>query len=62
MSNYSKGWKGFRGITAVSIELFRKWLYRGAKQRKPFADYVNMKKVVNETLNSPYGVFSDSTI
>ena len=62
MSNYSKGWEGFRGITAVSIELFRKWLYRGAKQRKPFADYVKMKKVVNETLNSPYGVFSDNTI
>lgn len=62
MSNYSKDWKGFRGITAVSIELFRKWLYRGAKQRKPFADYVSMKKVVNETLNNPYGVFSDSTI
>ena len=61
-SNHSKDWKGFRGITTVSIELFRKWLYRGAKQRKPFADYVNMKKVVNETLNNPYGVFSDSSI
>ena len=62
LSNFSKGWKGFRDITAVSLELFKKWLYRGKKQRKPFAEYVKMKKVVNETLNSPYGVFSDSTI
>jgi hypothetical protein len=44
MSNYSPGWKGFRDITAVSIKDFKKWLYRGRKQRQPFADYVYIQK------------------
>lgn len=44
MSNYSPDWKGFRDITAVSIKDFKKWLYRGRKQRQPFADYVYIQK------------------
>lgn len=44
MSNYSPGWTGFRNITGVSLRLFKKWLYRGNKQRKPFADYVEIQK------------------
>ena len=44
MSNYSPDWKGFRGITSVSIKDFKKWLYRGRKQRQPFADYVYIQK------------------
>lgn len=44
MSNYSQDWKGFRDITAVSIKDFKKWLYRGRKQRQPFADYVYIQK------------------
>lgn len=44
MSNYNHGWKGFRAITGVSLRLFKKWLYRGNKQRKPFADYVEIQK------------------
>ena len=44
MSNYSPDWKGFRDITSVSIKDFKKWLYRGRKQRQPFADYVYIQK------------------
>ena len=43
MSNYSKDWKGFRDITGVSIETFKRWLYRKHKQRKPFGEYVMIK-------------------
>lgn len=39
MSNYTKDWKGFRCITQIDIENFKKWLYDGKKQKKPFADY-----------------------
>lgn len=44
MSNYSPGWTGFRAITGVSLKHFKKWLYRGRKQRQPFADYVYVQK------------------
>lgn len=44
MSNYEEGWTGFRSITAVPLNFFKKWLYRGRKQRQPFADYVSVKK------------------
>ena len=43
-SNFAKDWHGFMHITGVSIETFKKWLYRGRKQRQPFADYVEIKK------------------
>lgn len=44
MSNYNPGWTGFRAITSVSLRLFKKWLYRGNKQRKPFSEYVEIQK------------------
>lgn len=44
LSNYEKDWKGFKYITEVDIDTFKKWLYDGAKQRKPFAKY----KTLNE--------------
>ena len=44
MSNYSEGWNGFWKITAVSLPTFKRWLYRDHKQRKPFFDYVTIKK------------------
>ena len=43
-SNYDKNWHGFRAITGVSLKLFKKWLYRGNKQRKPFSEYVEIRK------------------
>lgn len=39
LSCYSKDWKGFKEITEVDIETFRKWLYNGTKRIKPFAEY-----------------------
>lgn len=39
MSNYEVDWKGFGSITPVSVEDFKKWLYDGARQRKPFSEY-----------------------
>lgn len=44
LSNYSPNWKGFMAITSVSLKTFKKWLYRGRKQRQPFRDYVEIKK------------------
>ena len=31
-------------ITSVPLKTFKKWLYRGRKQRQPFRDYVEIKK------------------
>lgn len=44
LSNYDPSWRGFRVITAVSLKHFKKWLYRGNKQRKPFGEYVAIMK------------------
>ena len=44
LSNYSPTWRGFRDITGVTLKTFKKWLYRGRKQRQPFADYVEIQK------------------
>lgn len=44
LSNYSPNWKGFMAITSVGLKTFKKWLYRGRKQRQPFKDYVEIKK------------------
>ena len=44
LSNYDPSWDGFRAITTVSIDVFKKWLYRDHKQRKPFAEYVYIQK------------------
>lgn len=50
LKNYDSSWKGFRDITAVSLKVFKRWLYRGRKQRQPFADYVYIrKKKLDET-------------
>jgi sulfur relay (sulfurtransferase) DsrC/TusE family protein len=38
--NYSADWTGFKDITAVPVSQLKTWLYDGAKQGKPFADYV----------------------
>ncbi len=45
LKNYEKDWKGFKEISEVSEELFKKWLYDGKKQRKPFYDYNVVKNV-----------------
>ena len=51
-ANYDKNWHGFMHITGVSLETFKKWLYRGRKQRQPFADYVEIqRKKLNEMHN-----------
>ena len=48
-ANFESNWHGFMHITGVSLTTFKKWLYRGRKQRQPFADYVEIqKKKLNE--------------
>jgi hypothetical protein len=50
LSNYEDDWKGFWKITEVDLPTFKKWLYDGYKQRKPFFDYVEIKnKKLNES-------------
>ena len=44
LSNYEKDWKGFWKITEVTIDDFKKWLYNGFRQRKPFSEYQEIKK------------------
>ena len=44
MANYGADWTGFRAITKVPLNVFKKWLYRKHKQRKPFSDYTTIKK------------------
>jgi len=39
MANYAPDFNGLSDLTPVSVEDFKKWLYDGAKQKKPFADY-----------------------
>lgn len=43
-SNYDPEWKGLWKVTGVSLKIFKRWLYRERKQRKPFFDYVTIKK------------------
>lgn len=50
LSNFTADWKGFRCITGISKKLFKKWLYNGRKQQKPFSEYVEViKKKLNES-------------
>ena len=39
LSNYESDWKGFKYISEVDIDTFKRWLYDGYRQRKPFAKY-----------------------
>ena len=52
LSNYEPDWKGFGSITPVSVDEFKTWLYDGAKQRKPFAEYKDTPAPVEEN-NAP---------
>ena len=52
LSNYEKGWKGFKYITEVDIDTFKKWLYDGYRQRKPFAKYVRLTESYNTTIKN----------
>lgn len=58
LSNYSKDWKGFKAITGVNRKVFKKWLYDGHRQRKPFSEYVGMRTLKE---NAKEG-FSGATI
>lgn len=57
-SNYSKGWKGFRQATPMSVPAFRQWLDR-ADKRKPVEQYARLRHQMDEHfcrlgLGSPY--------
>ena len=44
MSNFDSNWNGFMAITEINVDKFKKWLYDDMKQRKPFSEYVDIKK------------------
>lgn len=50
LSNYEKDWKGFKYITEVDVDTFKKWLYDGHRQRKPFAKYISLTESINENM------------
>jgi hypothetical protein len=56
LSNYANDWKGFKYIRETDVETFKKWLYRGKKQRLPFHDYVNLKE---NKLNEDLGISNE---
>ena len=66
LSNYSKDWKGFKDITYVDVDTFRDWLYDGAKQRKPFGEYSNIRfrsiKDINDRFNEELQQQIDGTL
>ena len=66
LSNYSKDWKGFKDITYVDIDTFKEWLYDGAKQRKPFGEYSNIRfrsiKDINDRFNEELQQQIDGTL
>ena len=62
LSNFTPDWKGFRSITGVTKKFFKKWLYNGRKQQKPFAEYVEvMKKKLNESQEESFQLYGDYT-
>lgn len=44
LSNYDEGWKGLWKITEVDDDTFKRWLYDGHRQRKPFHQYKDIKE------------------
>ena len=66
LSNYSKDWKGFKDITYVDVDTFKEWLYDGAKQRKPFGEYSNIRfrsiKDINDRFNEELQQQIDGTL
>ena len=56
LSNYEKNWKGFKYITEIDLDTFKKWLYDGYRQRKPFAKYVRL----TEDKERQLGIINDT--
>lgn len=54
LSNYEKDWKGFKYITEIDIDEFKKWLYNGARQRKAFALYKSINEAVDDVIYDVY--------
>lgn len=62
LSNFTADWKGFGTITGVTKKFFKKWLYNGRKQQKPFAEYVEViKKHLNESQGEELVLYGDLT-
>ena len=62
LENYDKDWKGFGAITEVPVEDFKKWLYDGAKQRKPFAEYKETPEPIKEEVISKEEAVSENKL
>ena len=45
LSNFTSDWKGFMAISEIGVDKFKKWLYDDLKQRKPFSEYVEIKRL-----------------
>lgn len=43
LANYDEGWQGLGNITEVNLEDFTKWIDKGTRKQKPFADYKEVK-------------------
>ena len=55
LSNYEKNWKGFKYITEIDLDTFKKWLYDGYRQRKPFAKYVTLTESKHKVVKNDEG-------
>ena len=62
LSNYDKDWKGFKYITEVDIDTFKKWLYDGYRQRKPFAKYARLTESILNKNNDKINEEKNETV
>lgn len=53
LSNYAPGWKGLGNITAVSKDVFDKWLGDSDRKTKPFADYKRIQEASEKEEQTP---------
>jgi len=48
LKNYEKGWKGLGSMSPMSIEDFKKWVYRGKKMKPAMKKEAYLKEVYEE--------------
>jgi hypothetical protein len=58
LENYAPSWKGLKDITPVGVEDFKKWLYDGARQNKPFSEYSEVGRPAFARKPSSLGFYS----
>lgn len=56
LAHYEKGWKGFMGISSMTVDKFVDWVHNG-KSSHPLSESVMIMKLMLEALSSPDYVY-----